>query len=65
MYIAQLRAARQSKENPKEEGDINKGVVMMSKRLEDFEIGRDINCKTRSMLGKRRREKDEMEEDSA
>ncbi|KAK0508183.1 hypothetical protein JMJ35_009267 [Cladonia borealis] len=65
MYIAQLRTARQSMEKTKEEGEINKGVVMMSKRLEDFEIGRDIAYKTRSILGKRRREKDELEEDSA
>ena len=65
MYVAQLRPARQSKENTKDEGEINKGVVMMSKRLEDFEIGRDIAYKTRSMLGKRRREKGELEEDRA
>ena len=65
IYIAQLRTARQSKEKTKEEGEINKGVVMMSKRLEDFEIRQDIAYKTRSMLGKRRREKDELEEDRA
>ena len=64
-YVAQLRPARQSKEKLKEEGEMNKGVAMMLKRLEDFEIGRNIAYKTRSMLGKRRREEDEMEEDSA
>ena len=64
-YIAQLRNARQNKEKTKDESEFDKGVEIMSKRLEDFEIGRDIAYKTRSMLGKRRRVKDEMEEDSA
>ena len=65
MHIAQLHNARQSKEKTKEEGGFSKGVVMMSKRLEGFEIGRDVADKMQSMLGKRRREKDESEEDSA
>ena len=56
MYIAQLCTAGQSKEKMEIEGEINKGMVMMLKRLEGFEIGWEIAYKTGSVLGKRRRE---------
>ncbi len=56
MYIAQLCTAGQSKEKMEIEGEINKGMVMMLKRLEVFEIGWEMTFKTGSVLGKRRRE---------
>ncbi len=58
MYIGQLRMAGQSKEKGEVEGEIDKGVVMMSKRLEGFTIGSELVFETGSALGKRRREED-------
>ena len=55
MYVAQLCTARQSREKMEVEGEINEVMVMMSKRLEGFRIGREMAFKTRSMLGKRKR----------
>ena len=56
MYVAQLCTARQSKEKMEVEGEINEVMVMMSKRLEGFRIGPQMFFKTRSTLGKRKRE---------
>ena len=55
MYIAQLCTAGQSREKTEVEREINEGLVMMSKRLEGFRIGREMSFKTRSALGKRKR----------
>ena len=57
-HIGQLRIAGQSRDKMEVEGEIYKGVVMMSKRLEGFRIGREMVFKTRSALGKRRWEED-------
>ena len=55
MYIAQLCTAGQSSEKTEVEREINQGMVIMLKRLEDFKIGWEIPFKTGSVLGKRRR----------
>ena len=54
--IAQLCTAQQNSEKAEVEGEINKGMVVMSKRLEGFRIGREMAFETVSALGKRRRE---------
>ena len=56
IYIAQLCAAEQSSKDTGVDSEINKGMVMMSKRLEGFRIGREMAFETVSALGKRRRE---------
>ena len=56
MYIAQLCTTGQSSGKTEVEGEIDKGMVMMSKRLEGFRIGREMAFETVSALGKRRRE---------